>query len=269
MRDRRLRSSLARLRNRCRWLHRLARGRAVCFADGHRVTGIDNFDPYYARDNQGDATCAEIGSDTSSFRFVEGDLARRAASRTCSKVSRAIVQPGGAGGCARVVGPTRLPGICANNVQATQHLLEALPRPRPRLQRYVYGGKLQRLRGRRARSDVSEDFTSPAPHSPYGLTKLAAEQLGRRVYRRVFDVPVCTARIFSCYGPRERPDKAIQKFMLKPLQARRADHAVRRRIAATRLQLRGRHRGRPGAAACTSLPDRRGRSTSPAVSPTR
>jgi nucleoside-diphosphate-sugar epimerase len=72
---------------------------------------------------------------------------------------------------------------------------------------------------------VDEGFL-PAPHSPYGVTKLAAEHLAH-LYRKHFGVPTCSLRYFSVYGPRERPDKAIQRFLVA------ARDGGRIRVAAT------------------------------------
>lgn len=50
------------------------------------------------------------------------------------------------------------------------------------------------------------------PYSPYGVTKLAAEHMVR-LYDRNFGVPTVSARYFTVYGPRQRPDMAIQRFL--------------------------------------------------------
>lgn len=50
------------------------------------------------------------------------------------------------------------------------------------------------------------------PISPYGVTKLAAENLAR-AYEANFNLPVTILRYFSVYGPRQRPDMAYQKFI--------------------------------------------------------
>src|SRR5205085_1490494 len=52
----------------------------------------------------------------------------------------------------------------------------------------------------------------PRPVSPYGMTKLAAEQLCR-VYGSQFDVPWVVLRYFSIFGPRQRPDMAFSRFI--------------------------------------------------------
>ena len=50
------------------------------------------------------------------------------------------------------------------------------------------------------------------PYSPYGVSKLAAENLAR-AYEANFNMPIVILRYFSVYGPRQRPDMAYQKFI--------------------------------------------------------
>jgi UDP-glucuronate 4-epimerase len=56
-----------------------------------------------------------------------------------------------------------------------------------------------------------EDAPLGVPLSPYGVTKQAAELLGRH-YHQVHRVPVVALRPFSVYGPRMRPDLAMHVF---------------------------------------------------------
>jgi UDP-glucuronate 4-epimerase len=49
------------------------------------------------------------------------------------------------------------------------------------------------------------------PISPYASTKLSAEFLGR-VYSHLFQIRFVALRLFTVYGPRQRPDLAIRKF---------------------------------------------------------
>ena len=58
---------------------------------------------------------------------------------------------------------------------------------------------------------------SPEPISHYGATKLAAEQLAL-AYWRERRLPVCSIRLFSVYGPRERPEKLYMKLITSILQ---------------------------------------------------
>ncbi|HUG15040.1 MAG TPA: NAD-dependent epimerase/dehydratase family protein, partial [Thermomicrobiales bacterium] len=50
------------------------------------------------------------------------------------------------------------------------------------------------------------------PVNPYGVTKLAAENLAF-TYHRVHGLPVVAIRYFSIYGPRQRPDMAYHRFI--------------------------------------------------------
>ena len=87
----------------------------------------------------------------------------------------------------------------------------------------------------------------PQPLSPYGVTKLAAEQLCY-LYHANHGVPSVSLRYFTVYGPRQRPDMALPP--VHPGRADgRADHALRRRRTDARLHVRrrcGRGDGRGG-----------------------
>lgn len=52
----------------------------------------------------------------------------------------------------------------------------------------------------------------PRPHSPYGVTKLAAEHLCG-VYARNWGVPTVALRYFTVFGPRQRPDMAMHRVI--------------------------------------------------------
>jgi UDP-glucuronate 4-epimerase len=49
------------------------------------------------------------------------------------------------------------------------------------------------------------------PISPYAMTKLAGEMLGH-VYSKLYDIRFIALRLFTVYGPSQRPDLAIHKF---------------------------------------------------------
>lgn len=59
--------------------------------------------------------------------------------------------------------------------------------------------------------DATKDETAaPMPVSTYGITKLAAEKIVMAESRnKIFNA--CSLRLFSVYGPRERPDKLYTK----------------------------------------------------------
>jgi nucleoside-diphosphate-sugar epimerase len=52
----------------------------------------------------------------------------------------------------------------------------------------------------------------PKPVSPYGVTKLAAEHLCE-LYRKSYGIPTASLRLFTVYGPRQRPDMAFARLV--------------------------------------------------------
>src|SRR3954471_10786946 len=95
-----------------------------------------------------------------------------------------------------------------NNVEVSQQLLEAcVGRP---LHRFVYASSSS-LYGDNAAIPMREDAL-PQPVSPYGVTKLAAEQLCY-LYHVNHGVPTTSLRYFTVYGPRQRPDMAFHRFI--------------------------------------------------------
>jgi nucleoside-diphosphate-sugar epimerase len=56
--------------------------------------------------------------------------------------------------------------------------------------------------------------TPPRPISPYGITKLAAEQLGQ-AYAHEFGLDHVVVRYFTIFGPRQRPDMALSKIVAR------------------------------------------------------
>jgi nucleoside-diphosphate-sugar epimerase len=95
-----------------------------------------------------------------------------------------------------------------DNVRATQRLLEAARESA--LDRFVLASSSS-IYGDAETFPTREDAT-PAPVSPYGVTKLAAEHLCR-LYAKGFGVPAVILRYFTIFGPRQRPDMAFHRFV--------------------------------------------------------
>jgi UDP-glucuronate 4-epimerase len=64
-----------------------------------------------------------------------------------------------------------------------------------------------------------EDVVTAKPASPYGASKLGAEAAGR-VYATLHGIRFIALRLFTVYGPRQRPDLAIHKFARLMLDGR-------------------------------------------------
>lgn len=169
--------------------------------DGHDVVGLDAFIPYYPRAQKEDNLAGLRGQPR--FRFHELDLRHDALEAALDGVD-AVFHLAAMAGLVRSWTEFDLYASC--NLTATQRLLDTMGRV-PRKPRLVYASTSS-VYGRFSTGDES---MPTRPISPYGVTKLAAENLCR-AYEE-FGVPVVVLRYFSVYGPRQRPDMGYWKFI--------------------------------------------------------
>ncbi len=167
---------------------------------GHSVRGLDCMTDYYAR------ALKELNAGqlyNQGVTLLPLDLALddlSAATRDVEVVYHAAAQPG-------ISATTAFEIYMRNNVVATHRLLEAAKQS-PALKAFI-NVSTSSVYGADATGD---ETTEPKPTSYYGVTKLAAEQL---VLARARDqgFPGCSIRLFSVYGPRERPEKLYTKLI--------------------------------------------------------
>lgn len=171
-------------------------------ADGHTVVGVDAFIPYYPRPDK-EANLLQARS-YPSFTFHELDLRQECLDPILDGVE-AIFHLAAMPGLPRSW--TEFDLYLGCNVTGTQRLVEGA-RQLPSLHRFVFASTSS-VYGRYG----SGDETMPTrPISPYGVTKLAAENLCR-AFAEEFAVPVVVLRYFSVYGPRQRPDMGYYRFI--------------------------------------------------------
>jgi nucleoside-diphosphate-sugar epimerase len=172
-------------------------------ADGHDVLGVDCFNDNYAAGLK--RANLEGSRAHACFRLEVADLARTdlaALVEDRDVVYHLAAEPG-----VRPSWGRRFDRYVHNNVVATQRLLEATA-SRPE-RRFVYASSSS-VYGDAEGLPTAEDAL-PRPLSPYGVTKLAAEQLCS-LYHAEQGVEAVALRFFSVYGPRQRPDMAFRRF---------------------------------------------------------
>ena len=171
--------------------------------DGHDVLGVDCFNDNYERSQKLANLRTALHFD--GFRFARCDLADADVSRLLDGrdvVFHLAAEPG-----VRSSWGARFDVYLRNNVAATQRLLEAaLPR---RDLRFVYASSSS-VYGDAETLPTPEELP-PRPLSPYGVTKLGAEQLCL-LYHVNHGMRTVALRYFSVYGPRQRPDMAFNRF---------------------------------------------------------
>jgi UDP-glucose 4-epimerase len=171
---------------------------------GAALVGVDCFTDYYPRAIKESTLSTFRHRD--GFRFIESRIQDLDLPRLLDGVTHVFHLAAQAG--VRKSWGRDFRTYTDNNIEATQMLLEAsvgLP-----LQRFVHASSSS-VYGDNASIPMREDAV-PRPVSPYGVTKLSAEQLGY-LYFVNYRVPTVAMRYFTVYGPRQRPDMAFHKFL--------------------------------------------------------
>jgi UDP-glucose 4-epimerase len=170
---------------------------------GAQVRGIDAFTDFYPRSLKERNLATLRGRDR--YELIEGDLRELDLAALLDGITHVFHLAAQAG--VRRSWGAEFQVYTGLNVDATQRLLEAcVGRPIERLvfasSSSVYG------------DDVAIPMVEtalPQPVSPYGVTKLAAEQLCH-LYFVNYNVPAVSLRYFTVYGPRQRPDMGFNRF---------------------------------------------------------
>jgi nucleoside-diphosphate-sugar epimerase len=183
-------------------------------AGGSEVVGVDAFTGYYSRRTKEGNLQDALGHER--FRLVEGDLIDLDLDALFDGVE-VVAHLAGEPGVRRSWGPN-FPRYVARNVLTTEQLLEAAARAGET--RFVYASSSS-VYGSDPGRPVGEDHPR-APASPYALSKLAAEELVG-LYGRERGVPGTVLRYFTVYGPRQRPEMALSRFLFAALRGRPVD----------------------------------------------
>jgi len=181
--------------------------------EGHTVTVLDNFDPFYDRSTK--ERNIQGHRDQPRWRLVDRDIRDLSALHSDLRDDYdAIVHLAARAGVRPSIDDPL--GYADVNVRGTHNLLE-LARARHILQ-FVFASSSS-VYGINPHVPWREDDFVLQPISPYASTKVSGELLGH-VYSHLFQIRVVALRLFTVYGPRQRPDLAIHKFAGLMLQGR-------------------------------------------------
>lgn len=95
------------------------------------------------------------------------------------------------------------------NIEGTVNILEAMKTSQIR---HMIFASSSSVYGNSQATKFSETLDVSKPISPYAATKSTCEQL-LYTYSHLYDFQVVCLRFFTVYGPRQRPDLAIKKFI--------------------------------------------------------
>ncbi len=181
--------------------------------DGNDVVVLDNFDPFYdigIKEHTVERAREAARTGDGTYELVEGDVRDGdLVAELVTDVDYVFHQAAQAGVPASVDAPRKANDV---NIDGTLNVLDAA---RDTDTERVVLASSSSVYGKARYLPYDEDHPT-TPVSPYGVSKLAAEQYAR-VYNEVYGLPTVALRYFTVYGPRMRPNMAISNFVSRCL----------------------------------------------------
>jgi UDP-glucuronate 4-epimerase len=175
--------------------------------NGFHVLGIDNFDPFYERSIKENNIANALKKP--GYQFREGDIRDMNFINSCSSdfkpdivvhlAAKAGVRPS-----------LNDPGSYFDvNVMGTLRILEMMKKNN--VNKMIFASSSS-VYGNNKKVPFSENDNVDYPVSPYAASKKAGELLCH-TFHHLYNLDIFCLRFFTVYGPRQRPDLAIHKFV--------------------------------------------------------
>ncbi len=184
-------------------------GSHVCeslLSKGFEVIGIDNFDPFYEKTVKTGNLSSFI--DHEKFSFYEVDITKDLAKIPKQPIDAIIHLAAKAGVRPSIEDPA---GYINTNIVGSQKVLEFMKDNA--ITKLLFASSSS-VYGNNKKTPFSETDNVDNPISPYAFTKKAGELLNYN-YHHLYNFDIINLRFFTVYGPRQRPDLAIHKFIKK------------------------------------------------------
>lgn len=184
-------------------------GSHVCellLKNGYKVIGVDNFDPFYPRAIKQKNLSHFIGH--KDFTFYETDITNGLANIQEEGISVVVHLAAKAGVRPSIEDPA---GYTLTNITGTQKVHEFMQAKS--IRKLVFASSSS-VYGNNKKVPFNEEDNVDNPISPYAFTKKAGE-LMNYTFHHLYKIDIVNLRFFTVYGPRQRPDLAINKFVKK------------------------------------------------------
>lgn len=168
------------------------------------VVGADNFDDYYSKKIKEQNLSYFINHPN--FTFVELDLTNKSELFKLSKFDIVVHLAAKAGVRPSIETPLN---YIKHNIEASQNLLDFLVRRN--IKKYIFASSSS-IYGNTNQIPFAENDPCNHTISPYAYTKKAGEMMNY-AYHHLYKIDIINLRLFTVYGPRQRPDLAIHKFV--------------------------------------------------------
>jgi nucleoside-diphosphate-sugar epimerase len=180
---------------------------SVLLEKGNKVIGIDNFDPFYDRKIKEHNLSKFLSN--KNFSFAELDLSDAEALRGfCKDIDIDIIVH--LAGKAGVRPSIETPGdYIKANIVGTQNILDVMRENGIKKLAFASSSSVY---GNKKVTPFHEDMDVSNPVSPYASTKKSCELINY-TYHHLYGIDVMNLRLFTVFGPGQRPDLAIHSFV--------------------------------------------------------
>lgn len=179
---------------------------ALLLNKGYTVIGIDNFDPFYDRSVK-ESNLAKF-KDHASFYFYELDICGGLEAIQDKNITAVIHLAAKAGVRPSIEDPA---GYLHTNITGTQKVHEFMLAKK--ITKLLFASSSS-VYGNNKKIPFAEDDNVDNPISPYAFTKKAGELMNYTLHH-LYNIDIINLRFFTVYGPGQRPDLAIHKFVKK------------------------------------------------------
>lgn len=170
------------------------------------VVGIDNFDSFYSRTIK--ENNIKSFKEHERFEFHEFDLLDNNKLNELKTIDVVIHLAAKAGIRPSLDKPHE---YIDYNIRTTQNILDFMVKQK--ITKYIFASSSS-IYGNKSKIPFTEQDTCNFPISPYAYTKKAGEMMNY-TYHYLYKIDTINLRFFTVYGPRQRPDLAIHKFVNK------------------------------------------------------
>lgn len=170
----------------------------------YKITCVDNFDDFYPPQLKRKNIELHIGN--KDFKLIEADITNKdLVSKLDDTYDMVVHLAAKAGVRPSIKDPVLYQQV---NVVGMQNILEIAKQKS--VKQFVFGSSSS-VYGINPNIPWKEDDTNLMPVSPYASSKIAGEWLGK-TYSQLYGIRFIALRFFTVYGPRQRPDLAINNF---------------------------------------------------------
>lgn len=173
-------------------------------SSGFEVIGLDNFSPFYPREiKEGNISSLK---ENPNFTFIECDVKAKEQLDALPSFDFLIHLAAKAGVRPSIENPQ---AYIDTNITGTHNLLKLCA---SRSVKKIVFASSSSIYGNSKHLPFVEEGYEYEPISPYAFTKRSCE-LMNHTYHHLYDLDIINLRFFTVFGPRQRPDLAIHKFV--------------------------------------------------------